>query len=168
MENVSSVHAKLNFPQEHIRYHRALTENPVISSSTPSSTLTLLPALFNVLHPLSRAPWYAFKNLGWHPNIVNYQKLNKVTEIPQTAIPRVDKVLDTLGGGSAFSVFDICLRLTQLTIQPDTISLTTFCTPTVMVSHSLRCPAWFVSVTRLVKSGLDNIRMYLDAVGLGR
>ena len=38
---------------------------------------------------------------------VNYQKLNKVTEIPQIAIPRVDEVLDTLGGGSVFSVFDL-------------------------------------------------------------
>ena len=38
---------------------------------------------------------------------VNCQKLNKVTEIPQIAIPRVDEVLDTLGGGSVFSVFDL-------------------------------------------------------------
>ena len=30
---------------------------------------------------------------------VNYRKLNKVTESPQIAIPHVDKVLDTLGGG---------------------------------------------------------------------
>ena len=38
---------------------------------------------------------------------VSYQKLNKVTEIPQIAIPRVDEVLDTLGGGSVFSVLRI-------------------------------------------------------------
>ena len=35
---------------------------------------------------------------------VNYQKLNKVTEIPQIAIPRVDEVLDILGGGSVFRI----------------------------------------------------------------
>ena len=35
---------------------------------------------------------------------VNYQKLNKVPEIPQIAIPRVDEVLDTIGGGMFFSV----------------------------------------------------------------
>ena len=45
---------------------------------------------------------------------VNYQKLNKVTEIPQVAIPRVDEVLDTLGGGSVFSVFDLFSGFTQL------------------------------------------------------
>ena len=60
---------------------------------------------------------------------VNYQKLNKVTEIPQTAIPHVDEVLDTLGGGSVFSMFDLFSRFTQLTIHSDTIPLTAFCTP---------------------------------------
>ena len=60
---------------------------------------------------------------------VNYQKFNKVTEIPQIAIPRVDEVLDTHGGGSVFSVFDLFSGLTQLTIHPDTIPLTAFCTP---------------------------------------
>ena len=60
---------------------------------------------------------------------VNYQKLNKVTEIPQIAVLRVDEVLDTLGGGSVFSVFDLFLGFTKLTIHPDTIPLTAFCTP---------------------------------------
>ena len=103
--------------------------------------------------------------------IVNYQKLNKVTEIPQIAIPRVDEVLDTLGGGSVFSVFDLFSGFTQLTIHPDTIPLTAFCTPNGLYEwlRMLRCrrpPAWFVSVMRLVTAGLDNIRMYLDdAIG---
>ena len=61
---------------------------------------------------------------------VNYQKLNKVTEIPQIALSRVDEVLDTLGGGSVFSVFDLFSGFTQLTIHPETIPLTAFCTPT--------------------------------------
>ena len=60
---------------------------------------------------------------------VNYQKLNKVTEIPEIAIPRVYEVLDTLGGGSGFSVFDLFSWFTQLRIYPDTIPLTPFCTP---------------------------------------
>ena len=47
------------------------------------------------------------KNSGWIRITVNYQKLNKVTEVPQIAIPRVDEVLDTLGSGSVFSVFDL-------------------------------------------------------------
>ena len=104
--------------------------------------------------------------------IVNYQKLNKVTEIPQIAIPRVDEVLDTLGGSSVFSVFDLFSGFTQLTIHPDTIPLTTFCTPNglyeglPMPRGAAGAPAWFVSVMRLVTTGLDNIRMYLDnAIG---
>ena len=103
---------------------------------------------------------------------INYQKLNKVTEIPQIAIPRVDEVLDTLGGGSVFSVFDLFSGFTQLTIHPDTIPLTAFCTPNGlyewlrMPQGAAGAPAWFVSVMRLVTTDLDNIRMYLDdAIG---
>ena len=61
---------------------------------------------------------------------VNYQNLNTVTEIPQITIPRVDEVLDTLGGGSVFAVFDPSSGFTQLRIHPDTIPLTVFSTPT--------------------------------------
>ena len=103
---------------------------------------------------------------------INYQKLNKVTEIPQIAIPRIDEVLDTLGGGSVFSVFDLFSGFTQLTIHPDTILLTAFCTPNGlyewlrMPQGAAGAPAWFVSVMRLVTADLDNIRMYLDdAIG---
>ena len=105
---------------------------------------------------------------------VDYQKLNKVTEIPHIAIPRVDEVLDTLGGGSVFSVFDLFSGFTQLTIHPDTIPLTAFCAPTglyewpYMPQGAAGAPAWFVSVVRLVSTGLDNVRMYLDdAIGSG-
>ena len=99
---------------------------------------------------------------------VNYQKLNKVNKIPQIAIPRVDEVLDTLGDGSVFSVFDLFSGFTQLTIHPDTIPLTAFCTPNglyewLRMPHGAAgAPAWFVLVMRLVTAGLDIIRMYLD------
>ena len=49
------------------------------------------------------------EEIGRHPNHSQLPKLNKVTEIPQIAIPLVDEVLDTLGGGSVFSVFDLFL-----------------------------------------------------------
>ena len=115
---------------------------------------------------------YVPKKSGGIPITVNYQKLNKVTEIPQIAIPRVDEVLDTLGGGSVFSVFDLFSGFTQLTIHSETIPLTAFCTPNGlyewlrMPQGAAGSPAWFVSVVRLVTDGLDNIRMYLDdAIG---
>ena len=81
-------------------------------------------------------------------------------------------MLDTLGGGSVFSVFDLFSGFTQLTIHPDTIPLTAFCTPNGlyewlrMPQGAAGAPAWFVSVMRPVTAGLDNIRMYLDdAIG---
>ena len=111
------------------------------------------------------------KNICGIRIIVNYQKLNKVTEIPQIAIPCVDEVLDTLGSGSVFG-FDLFSGFTQLRIHPDTIPLTTFYTPKGlyewlrMPQGAAGAPAWFVSVMRLVTNGLDNIRMYLDdAIG---
>ena len=39
-------------------------------------------------------------------------------------------MLDTLGGGSFFSTFDLFSGCTQLIIHPDTIPFTTFCTLT--------------------------------------
>ena len=103
---------------------------------------------------------------------VNHQKLNKVTAIPQNAIPRIDEVLDTLGGGPVFSVFDLFSGFTHLTIHPDSIPLTAFCTPNGlyewlrMPQGAAGAPAWFVSGMRLVTAGLDNIRVYLDdAIG---
>lgn len=60
---------------------------------------------------------------------VNFQNLNKVTEIRQIATPRDDEVLDILGGSPVRSVFDLFLRFNQSTIHPDTSSLTVLCTP---------------------------------------
>ena len=103
---------------------------------------------------------------------VNYQKLKKVNEIPQIAIPCVDEVLDTLGGGSVFSVFDLFSGFTQLTIHPDTIPLTAFCTPNGlyewlhMPQGAAGAPACIVSVRIIVTADLNNIRMHPDvAIG---
>ena len=148
--------------------------NPVLSKQVDAILDSYLAAGL-VQH--SASPWSsplvcAPKKSGGIRITVNYQKQNKVTEIPQIAIPRVDEVLDTLGGGSIFSVFDRFSGFTQLTTHPDTIPLTAFCTPNGlyewlrMPQGAAGAPAWFVSVTRLVTAGLDNICMYLDdAIG---
>ena len=150
--------------------------NPVLSKQVDAILDSYLAAGL-IQH--STSPWSSPlvcvpKKSGGIRITVNYQKLNKVTEIPQIAIPRVDEVLDTLGGGSVFSVFDLFSGFTQLTIHPDTIPLTAFCTPNGlyewlrMPQGAAGAPAWFVSVMRLVTAGLDNIRMYLDdAIGSG-
>ena len=148
--------------------------NPVLSKQVDAILDSYLAAGL-IQH--STSPWSSPlvcvpKKSGGIRITANYQKLNKVTEIPQIAIPRVDEVLDTLGGGSVFSVFDLISGFTQLTIHPATIPLTAFCTPNGlykwlrMPQGASGAPAWFVLVTRLVTAGLDNIRMYLDdAIG---
>ena len=144
--------------------------NPVLSKQADAILDSYL-AAGPIQH--STSPWSSPlvcvpKKSGGIRITVNYQKLNKVTEIPQIAIPRVDEVLDTLGGGSIFSVFDLFSGSTQLTIHPDTLPLTAFCTPNglyewLRMPHGAAgAPAWFVSAMRLVTAGLDNIRMYLD------
>ena len=148
--------------------------NPVLSKQVDAILDSYL-AVGLIQH--STSPWSSplvcvRKKSGGIRITVNYQKSHKVTEIPQITIPRVDEVLDTLGGGSVFSVFDFFSGLTQLTIHPDTIPLTAFCTPNDlyewlrMPQGAVGAPAWFVSVIRLVTAGLDYIRMYLDdAIG---
>ena len=148
--------------------------NPVLSKQV-DAILDFCLAAGLIQH--STSPWSSSlvcvpKKSGGIRITVNYKNLKKVTEIPQIATPRVDEVLDTLGGGSVFSVFDLFSRITQLTVNPDTIPLTAFCTPNGhyewlrMPQGAAGAPAWFVSVMRLVTAGLDDIRMYLDdAIG---
>ena len=144
--------------------------NPVVSKQVDAILNSYLAAGL-IQH--SASPWSSPlvcvpKKSGGIRITVNYQKLNKVTKIPQIAIPRVDEVLDTLGGGSVFSVFDLFSGFSQLTIYPDTIPLTAFCTPNELYEWfrlpqgAAGAPACFVSVMRLVTAGLGNIRMYLD------
>ena len=153
---------------------RPYRPNPVLSKQVEAILGSYLAAGL-IQH--SASPWSSPlvcvpKKSGGIRITVNYQKLNKVTEIPQIAISRIDEVLDTLGGGSVFSVFDLFSGFTQLTIHQDTIPLTAFCTPNglyewLRMPHGAAgAPTWFVSVMRLVTAGIDNIRMYLDdAIG---
>ena len=148
--------------------------NPILSKQADAILDSYLAA--GLIHH-STSPWSSPlvcvpKKSGGIRITNNSQKLSKVTEIPQIAIPSVDEVLDTFGGGSVFSVFDLFSGFTKLTIRPDAIPLTAFCTPNGlykwlrMPQGAAGAPAWFVSVNRLVTGGLDSIRMYLDdAIG---
>ena len=161
-------------PGTHPIQSRPYRLNPVLSKQVDAILDSYLAAGL-IQH--SASPWSSPlvcvpMNSGGIRITVNYQTLNKVTEIPQIAIPRVDEVLDTLSGGLVFSVFDLFSGFTQLTIHPDTIPLIVFCTPNGiyewlrMPQGAAGAPAWFVSVMRLVTAGLDNIRIYLDdAIG---
>ena len=88
---------------------RSYRLNPVLSKQTDALLDSYLAA--GVIQH-STSPWSSPlvcvpKKSGGIRITVNYQKLTKITEIPHITIPRVDEVLDTLGGGPVFSVFDL-------------------------------------------------------------
>ena len=60
---------------------------------------------------------------------VNYKNLNKISSLSQLSIPRVDQVLDYLGKGRVFSLFDWVPSFHPI-VHKDTVTLTAFCTPT--------------------------------------
>ena len=83
---------------------------------------------------------------------MNYKKLNQISKLSQLPIPRVDQVLDSLGSGRVFSLFDLVSSFHQRKAHKDTLPLTAFCTPTslyqwlVMPQGSSVSPGWFVKV----------------------
>ncbi|CAM9651948.1 unnamed protein product, partial [Ascophyllum nodosum] len=58
----------------------------------------------------------------------DYRRLNEATVIPQTPIPRIDELLDTLGSASFFSSFDMMSGFHQIMIGENSVPLTAFCT----------------------------------------
>ena len=90
---------------------------------------------------------------------VNYKKLNKISRFSQLPIPRVDQVLDSLGKGRVFSLFDLVCSFHKIIAHKDTVPLTACCTPTglyewlVMPQGSSASSGWFVKVIKEVFKG---------------
>ena len=62
---------------------------------------------------------------------INYKKPNDISRLSQLPIPRVDQVLDSLGKGRVFSLFDLTMSsFHQITANEDTVPRTASCTPT--------------------------------------
>ena len=101
---------------------------------------------------------------------VNYKKLNQISKLSHLPIPRVDQVLDSLGSGLVFSLFDLVFSFHQRTTHNDTVPLTAFCTPTglyewlVMPQGSSALPGWFVKVVKEVIKDFKQVAVYLDDV----
>ena len=73
---------------------------------------------------------------------VNYKKLNKISSLSQLPIPRVDQVLDSLGKGRVFSLFDLFLRpaddaTCEVTLSVIPVSLCRFAYDARSRCHSL-------------------------------
>ncbi|CAB1103025.1 unnamed protein product [Ectocarpus sp. CCAP 1310/34] len=101
---------------------------------------------------------------------VNYKKRNKLCSLGQQPQPRVDHIIDSLHKGIVFSIFDLNSAFHQITVDEDTVQLTTFCTPTQlfewlrMPHGSSVAPSWFTMVINEVVKGLDHVLAYLDDV----
>ena len=63
---------------------------------------------------------------------VTYRKLNHISSLSRLSIPRVDQVLNSLGKGRVFSLFDFVSSFHQITAHKDTVPLVAFCTPTAL------------------------------------
>ena len=94
---------------------------------------------------------------------VNYRKLNQISKLSQLPIPCVDQVLDSLGSGRVFSLFDLVSSFHQIRAHKDTVPLKAFCAPTglyeclVMPQGSSALPGWFVKVINEVIKDLKQV-----------
>ena len=101
---------------------------------------------------------------------VNYKQLNKINSLGQLPIPRVDQVLDSLGKGRVFSLFDLASSFHEVTTHKDTVPLTAVSTPTVlcellvMPQGSNASTGWLVKIINEVIKGLEQVAAYLDDV----
>ena len=101
---------------------------------------------------------------------VKCKKLNQISKLCQLPIPRVNHVLDSLGSGRVFSLFNLVSSFHQMTAHKDTVSFTAFCTLTgldewlVVPQSSSVSPGWFVKVINDVTKDMKQVAAYLDDV----
>ena len=57
---------------------------------------------------------------------VKYKKLNDIRKLSQQPIPRDNLVLDSLGSGRVFSLFDLVSLFHQIKAHDDTVPITAF------------------------------------------
>ena len=82
----------------------------------------------------------------------------------------MDQILDSLGKGRVFSLFDWVSLFHQITVRRDPVPLTAFCTPTGLYEWlglpqgSSASPGWFAKVINEVITGLAQVAAYLDDV----
>lgn len=71
-------------------------------------------------------------------HLPNYQKLNTHANISTISIPRVDGVLESLGGGNVFNVFDLFSGFSQLITHADSIGMTRYAPSTPCIASFVR------------------------------
>ena len=135
-----------------------------------------------VIQP-SSSPWASpismlKKKDGTFRFCVDYRRVNAVTRPGIFPLPRVDDLLDQLGGGKLFSCLDAANRYWQAPLSPASREKTAFVTNgglyefTVMPFGLTSAPSTFQRLTQRVLSGLsefcgvymDNIVVFLSSI----
>ena len=90
--------------------------NPILAKEV-DATLNRYLAPGLIQHSTSRYPSPLVvipKKSGGVRITVNYEKLNQISKLSKLPIPRVDQVLDSLGSGRVFSLFDLVSSFHQI------------------------------------------------------
>ena len=99
-----------------------------------------------------------------------YKMLNQISKLRQLPISRVDQILDSLGSGRVFSLFDLVSSLHLIKAHKSTVPFTAFYTPTglykwpVMPQGSSASPGWYVKMINEVIKDLNQVAAYLHAI----
>ena len=152
---------------------RSYRYNPVVASEVDSITEKYLKA--GIIRR-SQSPYAApivavLKENGGIRITCDYRRLNEAIVIPQTPIPRIDELLDTLASASFFSSFDIMSGFHQTMIGENSVPLTAFCTTSglykflVMPMGTSGSPGHFQRVMQQVTADLAHfVTIYIDDV----
>ena len=103
---------------------------------------------------------------------VNYKKLDKISNLGDLPIPRVDERLRELGTGRISSLFELVSTFCPETVHKNTVPLTAFCTPTCLFTWVVRphgrsaAPSWSDKVINELIKGPDCVAAYHDDVSV--
>ena len=106
--------------------------NPILAKEV-DATLNKHLAAGLIQHPTSpySSPLVVIpKTSGGVRITVIYKKLNQFSKLSQLPILSVDQVLDSLGSGRVFSLFDLVSPFHQINAHKDTVPPRASCTPT--------------------------------------